>query len=142
MKNWDKGLDLEFAEKIRMLIFAVQGVTEREWIVTDALRTISRQNELYALGRTIKGKVVTNDKGGQSAHNFGMAVDLAPLKKDSKQVDWNAPREMWQLMADCAVEMGLTAGYYFHTIFDAPHIEDPRWKEQQALWKAGKLKLK
>ena len=46
MKNWDKGLDLEFAEKIRMLIFAVQGVTEREWIVTDALRTISRHNEL------------------------------------------------------------------------------------------------
>lgn len=40
------------------------------------LRTYAEQNALYAQGRTAKGKVVTNAKGGRSYHNFGLAVDI------------------------------------------------------------------
>jgi peptidoglycan L-alanyl-D-glutamate endopeptidase CwlK len=43
---------------------------------THTLRTIKEQNDLYAKGRTIKGQIVTNAKGGQSYHNFGCAIDI------------------------------------------------------------------
>ena len=40
---------------------------------TQTLRTIKEQDDLYAQGRTKKGKIVTNAKGGQSIHNYGLA---------------------------------------------------------------------
>ncbi len=39
-------------------------------------RTNEEQDALYAQGRTTKGKVVTNARGGQSYHNYGLAVDI------------------------------------------------------------------
>ena len=48
------------------------------------LRTIQEQNDLYALGRTKPGNIVTNAKGGQSYHNWGLAIDIVLLyDKDS-----------------------------------------------------------
>jgi len=41
-------------------------------------RSIQEQNEIYAQGRTKPGKIVTNAKGGQSFHNFGLAIDIYP----------------------------------------------------------------
>lgn len=52
------------------------------------LRTISEQNELYAQGRTKPGKVVTFAKGGQSMHNYGLAIDIV-LIIDGKKVDYS-----------------------------------------------------
>ena len=43
------------------------------------LRTIKEQNDLYAQGRTKPGKIVTNAKGGQSYHNYGLAIDIVLL---------------------------------------------------------------
>lgn len=43
------------------------------------LRTFAEQDALYAQGRTIKGAKVTNAKGGQSYHNYGMAIDIVLL---------------------------------------------------------------
>lgn len=40
------------------------------------LRTFAEQNDLYAQGRTKPGKIVTNAKGGQSYHNYGLALDI------------------------------------------------------------------
>ena len=48
------------------------------------LRTFKEQDELFALGRTKPGKKVTNAKGGQSYHNYGLAFDIVLL------VDTNA----------------------------------------------------
>lgn len=39
-------------------------------------RTYAEQNALYAQGRTAKGRVVTNARGGSSNHNFGIAFDV------------------------------------------------------------------
>jgi peptidoglycan L-alanyl-D-glutamate endopeptidase CwlK len=44
------------------------------------LRTNVEQDGLYAKGRTISGKIVTNAKGGYSYHNYGLAVDIVLLK--------------------------------------------------------------
>lgn len=43
---------------------------------THTLRTIAEQNALYAQGRTKPGRIVTNARGGQSYHNYGLAIDI------------------------------------------------------------------
>lgn len=43
------------------------------------LRTFAEQDALFAQGRTKPGKKVTNAKGGQSYHNYGLAVDIVLL---------------------------------------------------------------
>jgi len=52
------------------------------------LRTIKEQDELYQIGRTKPGKIVTNAKGGQSYHNHGLAFDLV-LIIDGKTASWD-----------------------------------------------------
>lgn len=42
-------------------------------------RTFAEQDALYAQGRTKPGNKVTNAKGGQSYHNFSLAVDIVLL---------------------------------------------------------------
>lgn len=46
---------------------------------THTLRTFAEQNELYSIGRTKQGKIVTNAKGGFSFHNYGLAIDIVLL---------------------------------------------------------------
>ena len=43
------------------------------------LRTFAEQDALYAQGRTKPGAIVTKAKGGQSYHNYGLAVDIVLL---------------------------------------------------------------
>lgn len=43
------------------------------------LRTFAEQDALYAQGRTKPGTIVTKAKGGQSYHNYGLAVDIVLL---------------------------------------------------------------
>jgi peptidoglycan L-alanyl-D-glutamate endopeptidase CwlK len=46
-------------------------------VFTHTYRSIDEQNGLYAKGRTTSGKIVTNSRGGQSYHNYGLAIDIA-----------------------------------------------------------------
>lgn len=55
---------------------------------THTLRTFGEQNALYAQGRTKPGKIVTNARGGQSFHNFGLAIDIC-LIIDGKEASWD-----------------------------------------------------
>jgi peptidoglycan L-alanyl-D-glutamate endopeptidase CwlK len=43
------------------------------------LRTVAEQNALFQMGRTAPGSIVTNAKGGQSIHNYGLAFDIVIL---------------------------------------------------------------
>lgn len=42
-------------------------------------RSKEEQNALYAIGRMLPGKIVTNARGGDSWHNWHMAFDFVPL---------------------------------------------------------------
>ena len=55
-------------------------------IVVEGVRTIQRQLDLYAQGRTKPGKVVTWTMN--SKHIDGLAVDLAPYDHETKQILW------------------------------------------------------
>lgn len=48
-------------------------------IITSTFRDFESQNALYAQGRTKPGKRVTNAKGGQSWHNYQLALDFCPI---------------------------------------------------------------
>ncbi len=62
--------------------------------ITQGLRTFKEQDALYAIGRTLHGKKVTNAKGGQSIHNYGFAVDIC-LIIDGKTASWYENNEIW-----------------------------------------------
>lgn len=103
-------------------------------------RTIAEQNGLYAKGRTAPGLKVTNAKGGDSPHNFGLAVDLCPVGKNGN-LWWTCPNTVWRSMADQAKVMGLVPGFYFKSIHDPDHFEDPTWRTARSEWRAGKIKV-
>jgi peptidoglycan L-alanyl-D-glutamate endopeptidase CwlK len=133
-------LESGFREQVEELMQKVEEVTGLHWVITSGRRTMQEQEVLYAQGRTAPGKVVTKAPPGSSAHNFGLAADLAPLKADGT-IWWEAPKMKWRVMADMALQMGLVPGFYFKTIFDAPHVESKDWRTAQALWKTGKLRV-
>lgn len=87
-------------------------------IVTCTLRTFAEQDELYAQGRTKPGKRVTNARGGQSWHNYGLAVDVAFLR--GGKVDWNGP---WEEIGRIGERLGMTWGGRWQRLPDRPHFE-------------------
>ena len=109
-------------------------------VVTSGRRTIAEQDTLYAQGRTTKGSIVTKAKGGQSPHNFGLAADLCPLDP-SGNLWWSCPDDLWHVIKELAEERGYLDSGYDWKFSDRPHCELKEWKETQALWKAGKIKI-
>ena len=80
--------------KIRTKVREFLEDAERQGIVlriTSGLRTFEEQNKLYAQGRTAGGQRVTNAKGGQSWHNYGLAIDVVQMVGSTPvwKADWN-----------------------------------------------------
>lgn len=48
----------------------------KRYVATLGYRTYAEQMKLWTVGRTVPGKKVTNARGGESQHNFGLAVDF------------------------------------------------------------------
>lgn len=134
-------LEPQFKTKVETLLQQLQEATGLKWAITSARRTMAEQQHLFDQGRIAPGKVVTNAKPGSSPHNFGLAVDLAPINPKTGDVWWDAPRSKWKAMADTAKGMGLVSGFYFKTIFDAPHVEDPNWRDVRVAWQQGKVQV-
>ena len=60
--------------------------------IAQGFRTFAEQDALYAQGRTKPGAKVTNAKGGQSIHNYGLAVDIV-LIIDGKIASWDTKKD-------------------------------------------------
>lgn len=134
-------LDPDFRNIVEKVIAEVSEATGLEWIATSCTRTIAEQNKLYSQGRTAPGQIVTKAKGGQSPHNFKLAVDCAPMRQDGEDIWWTAPEGYWEVYGMIAKNHGLTWGGDFKSIVDRPHIESPSWKMVQALWREGKVEI-
>ena len=91
--------------------------------VVQGLRTYAEQDALYAKGRTAPGQIVTQARGGESNHNFGLAVDLCPFT-DNKP-DWNAPMSVWAAIGAAAEAHGLEWGGSWKKFLDKPHVQLP-----------------
>lgn len=80
-------------------------------LVVEGLRSLERQKDLYAQGRTKPGRKVTwtmNSNHLKQANGFGAAVDLAPL--NGAQIDWNDLKKfdaIAKAMFEAAEELGI-----------------------------------
>lgn len=86
--------------------------------ITEGFRSMERQAELYAQGRTKPGNIVTNAKPGQSRHNFGEAIDVV-----FKLTGYNAPQADWELLGATGEALGLSWGGRWKGFVDLPHFE-------------------
>jgi peptidoglycan L-alanyl-D-glutamate endopeptidase CwlK len=85
--------------------------------------TYGAQMALWAKGRTVPGPKVTNAKGGQSAHNFGIAIDFVLDKKQQipgLQPDWTP--EAFRVLVEEVERAGLHSGKGYK---DLPHVSLP-----------------
>lgn len=110
------------AEKIRQLCETLEkgGMNVQ---VVQGLRTFAEQDELFAQGRTKPGKRVTNARGGQSNHNFGLAVDLCPFDEHGQPM-WEAD-ELFTRIGVGAEVFRLEWGGRWPHFTDAPHVQLP-----------------
>lgn len=96
--------------------------------IVQGLRTFAEQDALYAQGRTTPGKKVTNAKGGQSYHNYGLGFDFALLHKDGT-VSWDMTEDLdndkkadWMEVVEELEKAGFSWGGHWKTP-DNPHFE-------------------
>lgn len=87
--------------------------------VTSALRTWEEQDKLYAQGRTEKGSIVTNVRGGFSNHNYGLALDVVPIIKGKAVFN----TDKWDEIAKIGKEIGFDWGGDWKSFKDKPHFE-------------------
>lgn len=103
--------------------------------VSEGYRSDDRQNALYAQGRTNPGAVVTNAQAGQSAHNFGLAVDIYPADEDGSfnpQATSAVFNSRVQTLSDSMKSIGgVTWGGDFTSLQDRPHYEITDWQNNE-----------
>jgi hypothetical protein len=86
--------------------------------ITEGFRSFERQDELYAQGRTAPGPIVTNAKGGESYHNFGLAIDVVEMVDG--QANWNAD---WPAIGGLGKALGFEWGGDWFGFKDRPHFQ-------------------
>ena len=125
-KTWDKHTDARIKTlhplvraKFIQFILKAEKELKKQLRVTSGLRTIKEQNKLYAQGRTMPGKIVTNAKGGKSYHNFGLAVDIVEIKNGKAL--WTNPD--WNKISELGKSLGFEWGGDWVSIKDKPHFQ-------------------
>ena len=99
-------------------------------IITCTWRSNEEQAKLYEIGRTVKGRKVTNAKPGESKHNYvdpktgkpaAEAFDIAILVNG--KLDWNLESDIWQLVGKLGEELGLEWAGRWERFREGPHFQ-------------------
>lgn len=99
-------------------------------LITCTWRSNEEQAKLYAIGRTVKGRKVTNAKPGESKHNCvdsktgkpaAEAFDIAVLVNG--KLDWNLESDIWQLVGKLGEELGLEWAGRWERFREGPHFQ-------------------
>ena len=87
--------------------------------ITHAFRSKAEQDALYAQGRKTKGPIVTNARGGDSYHNYGLALDFCLIVNGaaSFKVDAN-----WLKVIEIFERHGWESGHKWK-FKDSPHVQ-------------------
>lgn len=135
-----KDLHPVLQEKARLLIdlCAKAGI---RIIITATLRDHEYQNMLYAKGRTAPGKKVTNARGGDSMHNYGLAFDVVPLDAKGNPI-WGTTGDdlkIWKEIGSIGRDvLGMVWGGDWKSPVDYPHFQYTQGLTLADL-KAGKM---
>lgn len=112
---------------IRKFINEVYAQHRVQLVIVQDYRTYAQQDALYAKGRTAPGSIVTKARGGQSNHNFALAVDVFPLWEDGKlHMDSKSDAKNIQILikvAPVGKNIGLEWGGDWKSIIDNPHFQ-------------------
>jgi peptidoglycan L-alanyl-D-glutamate endopeptidase CwlK len=84
-----------------------------------AFRSWDEEDRLYAQGRWAPGQIVTNARGGDSYHNWGLAFDAAPYEHGVMTSDIAKFKRMGAL----GEQVGLQWGGTFRSLVDYPHFQ-------------------
>ncbi len=97
--------------------------------IIEGYRTPEEQNNLYEKGRSQQGSVVTNAQGGESYHNYGLAIDFA-LETEDGEIIWNTEydgnengKSDWKEAAEIAKELGFEWGGDWPGLRDYSHLQ-------------------
>nr|WP_239618199.1 M15 family metallopeptidase [Cohnella mopanensis] len=98
-------------------------------VITDGFRNLEEQNALYRKGRSDGGAIVTQVKGGQSFHNYGLAIDFA-LGVAGGKVIWDLEydgngngKSDWMEVVAIAKKLGFSWGGDWASFPDYPHLQ-------------------
>ena len=122
-------LNIDDIRKVKLLYPGIQKDAYKFLIATKeagisgglfcSLRTFEEQDKLYAQGRTKPGSIVTNAKGGQSYHNYGIAFDF--VFKDKKgNWTWNGD---YNKIGKIGESLGFEWGGSWSKFPDKPHFQ-------------------
>ncbi|MBB6670462.1 M15 family metallopeptidase [Cohnella nanjingensis] len=98
-------------------------------LITDGFRSSQEQDALYRKGRSAGGAIVTNAKGGESYHNYGLAIDFALRTKDGgviwdMEYDGNRNGQSdWMEVVAIAKRLGFAWGGDWKDFPDYPHLQ-------------------
>lgn len=101
--------------------------------IHQGFRSWEEQDRLYAKGRTTKGPRVTNAKGGESRHQFGIAADI--VFRENGKWSW-AEKHNWKRLGELGEGLGLEWGGSWDKLKDRPHMQ---WKTEMTLSQARSL---
>ena len=112
----------------RLITLCSDVIRHFDFSVTDGHRTEEEQDALYAVGRTMPGRIVTWARGGESIHNTSpsRAIDLAPWP-----IDWQDEQRFIELggammyaawLRKIPLEWG---GHWSKKKRDLPHFQVP-----------------
>ncbi len=91
-------------------------------LITCTLRTPMEQDALYAQGRTLPGPIVTKARSGESAHQYGLALDFVILRNGKP--DWSGDSPAW----DQAITIAQRSGLQSLRPMESAHLQHPDWK--------------
>lgn len=106
-------VNIEFHRRLDLTLRELRASGYRPTVVS-GYRTFAEQDALYQIGRRGKAgeKVVTNARGGQSWHNYGVAADVSASGAGFAST-----------YGRIAEANGLTWGGRFVSLVDTPHVE-------------------
>lgn len=104
-----------------------------ELLIYCTLRSNEEQDELYSIGRTKPGKIVTKARAGQSAHNpdeYGLAwgYDCVPMVGGKPM--WNS-KELYNIVGECGEAAGLSwSGRWKGSLKEVAHFQHKEWRKK------------
>ena len=96
--------------------------------ILSGTRTYAEQDALFAIGRTkeMNRRPVTNAKGGESNHNFGIAFDVGVFRGK----DYLGDSPLYATVGAIGMDIGLEWGGQWESFVDMPHYQlRPDWSQ-------------
>jgi LAS superfamily LD-carboxypeptidase LdcB len=119
-------LQPKFSKQVRNILSTLNA-NGLKFVILESYRSTQRQSQLYEIGRRgiANESVVTHAQAGQSMHEKGLAVDLAPIINGHISQNTNHPEtlEAYQKLGKLAEEYKLVWGGAW-ALNDLGHIEE------------------